>query len=225
MFRNIPTVTKNLLIVNIIVWLASWVMYKTGNSLLYDWFALHFPTGSKDSDFHIWQLFTYMFLHDNTSILHLFFNMWSLLLFGCTLERTWGAAKYLLFYVVCGVGAALCDLGVHWIQYASYMAQYEPGSVRAAFDAITTVGASGAVYGLLLGFGMLYPNTQFMLVFPPIPLKAKWMVIIFGVMEVILGITGGDGIAHAAHLGGMLFGLILILLWKKNMTLYDNFDN
>ena len=88
----------------------------------------------------------------------------------------------------------------------------------------TTVGASGAIYGLLLGFGMLYPDTQFMLIFPPIPLKAKWMVIIFGAMEVILSINGTGNVAHVAHLGGMLFGLVLILVWKKNMTLYDNSD-
>lgn len=224
MFRNIPKITKNLLIINVIIWVASWIMHKTGNPLLMDWFALHFPTGSEDSHFHIWQLFTYMFLHDDTSIMHIFFNMWSLLLFGCTLERTWGSAKYLLFYVVCGVGAALCELGVNWIQFAGDMAHYEPNSVRMAYDMFTTVGASGAIYGLLLGFGMLYPDTQFMLIFPPIPLKAKWMVIIFGAMEIVLSIVGTGNVAHVAHLGGMLFGLVLILVWKKNMKLYDNSD-
>lgn len=225
MFRNIPKVTLNLLIINILIWVASWIMNKTNNPLLMDWFALHFPTGSEDSHFHIWQLFTYMFLHDDSGFLHIFFNMWSLLLFGCALERTWGSAKYLLFYVVCGVGAALCELGVNWIQFAGAMNHFEPNSVIAAYDTFVTVGASGAIYGLLLGFGILFPNAQFMLIFPPIPLKAKWMVIIFGIMEIILSINGTGNVAHVAHLGGMLFGLILILIWKKKRTLYDNSDN
>ncbi len=225
MFKNLPKVTKNLIIINFIIWLASVIMHKLGNDIIFNLFALHFPTGSSGSHFYFWQPFTYMFLHDDTGIWHILFNMYTLMIFGSALERVWGGKKFFLFYAVCGIGAALCDMGVHWIQYAQDMKVYEPNSVKAYYDMISTVGASGAIYGLLLGFGMLFPNTKLTLIFPPITMTAKWFVIIFGVIEILSGLGAHDNVAHFAHLGGMLFGLILILIWKKKMKLYDDFGD
>ena len=149
-----------------------------------------------------------MFMHGNFA--HIFFNMWSLIVFGPVLERMWGSKKFLLYYFVCGLGAAACHELVLSMQPLSN---------------IPTVGASGAIYGLLLGFGMLYPNYTLTLVFPPVSLKAKWFVIIFAAIEMLTGILGtSDGVAHFAHLGGMLFGLILILFWKKKGQMYSEWE-
>ena len=200
---NLPTAVKNLLIINIIVFLGTEFI---GNPM-YEWFAL-FPIGSPF--FHWWQFITHMFMHGGFG--HIFFNMWSLIVFGPTLERMWGPKKFLLYYFVCGLGAAAChELVLYYF-------------VHGALN-VPTVGASGAIYGLLLGFGMLYPNITLTLVFPPISLKAKWFVVIFAVIELVTGVLGThDGVAHFAHLGGMLFGLILILIWKKKGQLYTEWQ-
>ena len=172
---------------------------------MYQWFAL-FPIGSPL--FRWWQFVTHMFMHGNFA--HIFFNMWSLFVFGPLLERLWGSKKFLIFYFVCGLGAALC---------------HELVLMTQPLSNIPTVGASGAIYGLLLGFGMLYPNYVLTLVFPPVSLKAKWFVIIFAAIELVTGVLGTrDGVAHFAHLGGMLFGLILILIWKKKGKMYTEWE-
>ena len=198
--RNLPPAVKNLLIINIIVFLGTELI---GNPM-YEWFAL-FPVGSPF--FHWWQAVTHMFMHGGFG--HIFFNMWSLIVFGPVLERMWGSKKFLIYYFVCGLGAALChELVLHY---------FVPGMLN-----VPTVGASGAIYGLLLGFGMLYPNYTLTLLFPPVTLQAKWFVIIFAAIELLTGIVGtSDGVAHFAHLGGMLFGLILILYWKKKGQMYS----
>lgn len=227
MFRNLPQVTKNLLIINFIIWIASFLMYRTGNEMLFNVFALHFPTGSENSHFGIWQIFSYMFLHDNSRIWHVLFNMYTLVIFGAVLERVWGGGKFALYYLVCGVGAGLCQLGAQWIQFESLISNYEPNSVIAAFDHMTTVGASGAIYGLLLAYGMLFPDSKMGLLFPPVTMKAKWFVIVFAAIELLCslgGVSAMSGVAHMAHLGGMLFGLILILFWKKKHKLYEYHD-
>lgn len=228
MFRNLPRVTKNLLIINFIIWAASFIVHRMGDTTLMDLFALHFPTGHAGSNFHFWQPLTYMFLHDDRSLWHILFNMYSLMIFGSVLERIWGGSKFALFYVVCGLGAALCQLGVQWISFSMDLHNYQIESVYSYYNAVSTVGASGAIYGLLLGYGMLFPDSRLTLIFPPVTLTAKWFVIIFGLIEVALSFAGmtrlADGVAHVAHLGGMLFGLILILLWKRNRTLYDYRD-
>ena len=172
---------------------------------MYQWFAL-FPIGSPF--FRWWQFVTHMFMHGN--FMHIFFNMWSLIVFGPMLERLWGSKKFLIFYFVCGLGAALC---------------HELVLLTQPLSNIPTVGASGAIYGLLLGFGMLYPNYVLTLVFPPVSLKAKWFVAIFAGIELLTGVLGThDGVAHFAHLGGMLFGLILILFWKKKGQMYSEWE-
>ena len=150
--------------------------------------------------------------------------MYSLLIFGSVLERVWGVKKFLFFFFVTGLGAAAVHLGVQWLQMQGYMH-------HAAYNMITilkctpTVGASGAIYGVLMGYGMLYPDSRLTLIFPPITLKAKWFVLIFAGIELLLGVFAtGSGIAHFAHLGGLIFGLLLILIWKKRHTLYSRFD-
>ena len=213
--RNLPPAVKNLLLVNIIVFLGT---YFVGDKV-YALFAL-FPIGSPY--FHWWQAVTHMFMHGNFA--HIFFNMWSLVVFGPVLERMWGSKKFLLFYFVCGLGAAACHELVLYLQVQNLLAE---GTAAAQGHAMAilrtpTVGASGAIYGLLLGFGMLYPNYTLSLLFPPVSLKAKWFVIIFAGIELLTGVLGtNDGVAHFAHLGGMLFGLILILLWKKKGEMYS----
>ena len=210
MFRNLPKVTKNLLIINTIIWFAAFLMNRMGNDTLMNLFALHFPSGSEDSRFRIWQLLSYMFLHDDTRIWHLLFNMYTLAIFGQVLERVWGGGKFLFFYLFCGVGAGLCQIGAQYVQFSYLLSRFEPDSVRAAFDMYTTVGASGAIYGVLLGYGMLFP------------------VIICAAIELLssLGtaVGRGDGVAHIAHLGGMLFALVLILFWKKRRKMYEYHD-
>ena len=215
-FRVLPPVVKNLLIINVLMFLATFTLNRF-NIDLTNILGLHF---FKASDFRVYQIITYMFMHANFG--HLFFNMFALWMFGNTLENLWGSKRFLLFYMVCGIGAGLCQELVQYIQYATSLADY--GSVNVGgqivpigtyLNMMNTVGASGAIYGLLLAFGMTYPNSMIYLYFL-FPIKAKWFVIGYAVIELITGLTGVDNVAHFAHLGGMLFGLLLILYWRKN---------
>lgn len=223
-FKVLPTVVKNLLIINVLMFLAT-VTLERFNIDLTDILGLHFFMAS---DFRIYQFVTYMFMHANFT--HLFFNMFALWMFGNTLENLWGSKRFLLFYMVCGLGAGLCQELVQYIQYTTQLADYatvNTGGQIITMDAylnmMTTVGASGAVYGLLLAFGMMFPDSRIYLYFF-IPIKAKWFVIGYAVIELISGLGGADNVAHFAHLGGMLFGLILILYWKKHGVEGPNFD-
>ena len=220
-FRVLPNVVKHLLIINVLMYLATitLVKFKIGGSTidLTDYLGLHF---FKASDFRVYQLVTYMFMHGNFA--HLFFNMFALWMFGNTIENIWGSKRFLFFYMVCGIGAGLCQELVQYIQYATSLAQYDTvnlGNRIVTMDTylnmMTTVGASGAIYGLLLAFGMMFPDSRIYLYFF-IPIKAKWFVIGYAVLELILGFGSADNVAHFAHLGGMLFGLLLILYWKKH---------
>lgn len=215
-FKVLPTVVKHLLIINVLMYLAT-ITFTRFNIDLTNILGLHF---FKASDFRIYQIITYMFMHGNFG--HLFFNMFALWMFGNTLENLWGSKRFLLFYMVCGIGAGLCQELVQYIQYANSLAPYSTvnlGGHIVTMDTylnmMTTVGASGAIYGLLLAFGMMFPNSMIYFYFL-IPIKAKWFVIGYAVIELITGLTGVDNVAHFAHLGGMLFGLLLILYWKKN---------
>lgn len=171
---------------------------------------------------------THMFLHGGFG--HLFFNMYALFIFGSVLERVWGVKKFLLFYFVTGIGAAAVHIGVQWIQMQAYMNAAAEGSMAAiqsihALKMTPTVGASGAIYGVLMGYAMLYPDSVLTLLFPPVSLKAKWFVLIFAGIELALGVFGTRaGIAHFAHLGGLIFGFILIMYWKKRHMLYSRYD-
>ncbi len=197
MFSNLPPVTKALLIANGLVFVLQLV---AGAAL--EPFELWIPGGG-GQPFMPWQVLTYGFMHDPTNWAHLLFNMLALVMFGAPLEHVWGDRRYLTYYLVCIVGAALCQIGVGmW-------------ALSQGHQAYPTVGASGGIFGLLLAYGMLFPNQRVMLLIPPIPMKARTLVIVYGVIELLLGVTGAQpGVAHFAHLGGMLFGWLLIRYWR-----------
>jgi membrane associated rhomboid family serine protease len=227
-----PPVTKNLIIINVVMLVATMFFQRMLNvnlSAVLGMFYFQSPF------FGPWQIVTHMFMHGGLG--HIFFNMYALWIFGKTLESVWGSKRFLIYYLATGLGAAFFHQLVNYIQFAPEIA-----SLKAAYsvDRINhallneilqpgnrfyqigrelirpTVGASGAVYGVLLAFGMLFPNTPLYLMFIPIPIKAKWLVIGFGALELFLGITqSGGNIAHFAHLGGMIFGFILIKYWNK----------
>ena len=216
-FRVLPPVVKHLLIINAILFLATFTLNRF-NIDLSDYLGLHFFLAK---DFMPYQLFTYMFMHANFE--HIFFNMFALWMFGNTLENIWGSKRFLLFYIICGLGAAVSQEVVQFIDFEMRtdwqgLAILNDG-MREVLNTWNTVGASGAVYGLLLAFGMLFPNSRIYLYFL-FPIKAKWFVIGYAVIELLSGFFTSGNVAHFAHLGGMLFGLILILIWKKKGNLY-----
>ena len=218
---NLPTAVKNIIIINVLVM----IMTSLNGDFMYEKFALFYPTSPF---FHWWQPVTHMFMHGG--FWHLFFNMYTLYIFGTVLERVWGTKKFLIFYFVTGIGAAAIHTCVEWIQMQHWLVEAAQGSMAAqasihALKMTPTVGASGAIYGVLMGYAMLYPDSVLTLIFPPISLKAKWFVLIFAGIELLTGVTGtGGGIAHFAHLGGLIFGFLLIMCWKKNRTLYSRYD-
>ncbi len=279
-FGGLTPAVKNLIIINVIFYVASLVFFSTFGFRIEEHLGLHLPTAEA---FNPIQIVTYMFLHAYVAggsiyFLHLFFNMFALFMFGRMLETVWGTKRFLIYYFVTGIGAAFIHIITQYIEVmpvlnaiTDYMNnpshadlkalledQLEPRSremislykefvnsyndlrhsnpdravaiakdflvqYRIAYlNSFVTIGASGAVFGILLAFGMLFPNTQLMLLFPPIPIKAKYFVIIYGIIELTLGIRGSemDNVAHWAHLGGMLFGFILIKYWKNKGIYY-----
>lgn len=231
MVRNMPPVTKNLIIINTIIWLFGFLTGGKIENALMQYGALHYFTAS---DFNAVQLFTYMFLHG--SFVHLFFNMFTLFMFGSILEHAFGSKRFLIYYVSCGIGAALVQEGVWaltWLNtWADTLAQVNgvdsatmktlieqamaTGQPLPFLNSMITIGASGAIFGVLLAFGMIFPNLPTYIMFVPYPIKAKYMVLGYGAIELILALSvPGSTIAHFAHLGGMIFGLLLILYWKK----------
>ncbi|MDH6353789.1 membrane associated rhomboid family serine protease [Dysgonomonas sp. PH5-45] len=236
-FSSIPVVTKNLLIINIIIWLAQFILAQKGFDLT-QYLGLHYVASD---NFQIWQLFTYMFLHSPTDFTHVFFNMFAVFMFGRTLEHVWGGKRFLTYYLITGIGAGLVQILVTYFRIQFIESSLSPefisevyrdgatllksgknyidegaGSLNLLLN-VSTVGASGAVFGILLGFGMLFPNVELMMIPIPMPIKAKYFVVLYGLLELYLGVANrtGDNVAHFAHLGGLLFGLILILYWKK----------
>ena len=221
LFRNLPAAVKNIIMINILVM----IMTSLNENFMVEKFALFYPTSPF---FHWWQPVTHMFMHGG--FWHIFFNMYTLFIFGSILERVWGTKKFLIFYFITGLGAAAVHTGVEWLQMQFWMGQAAEGNMVAlksihALKMTPTVGASGAIYGVLMGYAMLYPDSIMTLVFPPVSLKAKWFVLIFAGIELLTGVTGtGGGIAHFAHLGGLIFGFLLIMYWKKRGTLYSRYD-
>ena len=236
MFQNIPTVVKNLIIINVLMFLACQAFPLLQSSLEGYYFT--------SQHFKPWQIVTHMFLHADFS--HIFFNMYALFLFGTALERFWGAKRFLIYYMVCGIGAFfLYEFAKLWeikssmdalsmeqlnqvfqegyaaLQEGKNFVNSDMGHLNLALNT-GVLGASGAVFGVLLGFGMLFPNTQLMLLFPPIPIKAKWFVLGYGVIEFLMAVRNSpdDNVAHFAHLGGMLFGFILIKYWQRSNTTF-----
>ena len=220
--NNIPTVTKNLLLANLLVFVATYALEAFGADLN-GTLGLHFFLAP---DFHVYQLVTYMFAHGGLS--HIFFNMFALWMFGCIVERTWGARKFLFYYIVCGIGAGLFQELAQFVQFYLLAVEQIPGFTMSQTMLVaqtnamylnmwTTVGASGAIYGILLAFGLLYPEER-MFIFPlPVPIKAKWFVVGYAAIELFMAFTTpGDGVAHLAHLGGMVFGFGLMRYWRRH---------
>lgn len=261
---DIPPVVKNLIIINLIMLLATWVTGNVFDIRLSQVLGLHY---FKSELFEPYQFVTHIFMHGG--FMHLLFNMYALWMFGRVLETVWGSKRFFIYFIVTGLGAAVLHTFVIHLQMTSILNDITAFSNTPSPEAcallvkkhfpefytqvynklldgwysnpdsqnyiamsqqfmkelmdmkmnVPTVGASGAVFGVLLAFGMLFPNTQLMLLFPPIPIKAKYFVIFYGALELWLGLTQpGSNIAHFAHLGGMLFGFILIKLWNKKTT-------
>jgi membrane associated rhomboid family serine protease len=215
---NMPAMTKNLLVINVLAFLATWVLEKSGINLT-ALGGLHFFLAS---DFHFYQFFTYMFLH--AGFTHILFNMFALWMFGSVIERVWGPKKFLFYYIVCGIGAGLVQELVQYVDYYMQgLSAYEYVSVgdtrmsmAAYLNLRTTIGASGAVYGILLAFGMIFPNERLFIIPFPFPIKAKWLIVGYIAIEFFSAMGQNDGVAHMAHLGGMLFGFLLIRYWQKH---------
>ena len=211
--QNIPVVTRNLLYVNILMFVATLI----NPSFMKDTFAMAFPLST---DFRWWQPITHMFMHDG--FWHILFNMYSLVMFGMVVERALGTQRFIWFYLITGLGAVALHTGVEFIQVQQLIKEYPGVPAQTIYNSIPHVlGASGAVYGVLVAFAMLYPEAKLTLIFPPITLDAKWWVIIFIGIELVTGITGTQmGVAHFAYLGGALFGWLLIRYWRKKGVLY-----
>ena len=198
---NVPPAVKNIIIINILVM----IMTSLREGFMIEHFALFYPTSPF---FRWWQPVTHLFMHGG--FMHIFFNMYAVYIFGSVLERIWGTKKFLIYYFVTGLGAALVHTGVEWLQMQYWMGAAAEGNAAAfshihALKMTPTVGASGAVFGLLMGYAMLYPDSIMSLIFPPISMKARWFVLIYAAIELVTGITGtGAGIAHFAHLGGLI---------------------
>jgi membrane associated rhomboid family serine protease len=238
---GLPPVVKNLIFINAIMLIANFVVQSVYGIELNSYLGLYFP---KSDLFQPIQVITHMFMHGN--FWHLFFNMFALYMFGGILESVWGPKRFFIYYMVCGLGAAFIHESVIAFQYNKIITSITPEQLQMVMDSgreyfsqgqvfadetmknlqillnTPTVGASGAIFGVLLAFGVLFPNTQLMLLIPPIPIKAKYFVLGYGAIELYLALTQpGSNIAHAAHLGGMLFGYILIRIWRKTTrTLY-----
>lgn len=221
-FSNVPPVVKNLIIINFLFWFASLTLPKVGIDLI-GLLGLHFPGAT---DFKFYQFVTYMFMHDTRSLSHVFFNMFAVYMFGRVLENVWGSKRFLIFYMVTGIGAGLIqELAWFWDLRDVVLGGHDMINLNGAqlmqkssfLNLFVTVGASGAVFGVLLAFGMLFPNIPLYIMFVPIPIKAKYFVVGYGMIELFLGVANfkGDSVAHFAHLGGMLFGFFMIRYWKK----------
>lgn len=245
-FSGIPKVCKNILIINLIVWLGQMVLMQKGIDLS-DHLGLYY---FESPNFRIYQFITYMFLHDPHSFGHVFFNMFAVFMFGRLLEQIWGPKKFLTYYFITGIGAALVQMLVVGLRIYSVKSGlssdaiydvYEQGrqlleqnmnytdAGKGALNLLMntgTIGASGAVFGILLAFGMLFPNIPLYIIPFPFPIKAKWLVILYGLSELIFGLAylPGDNVAHFAHLGGMFFGIFVILYWKKKDRRKDRTD-
>lgn len=237
-FSILPPVVKNLLIINFVFYLATIAFDYVWHIDLAQYLGLHYIGAS---DFRPYQFVTYMFMHGNFA--HIFFNMFALWMFGNSIENAWGPKRFLIFYMVCGIGAGLTQELVQYIQLRDLVENYQYVKLNGQsipvddyLNMLTTVGASGAVYGILLAFGMMWPDSRIYIYFA-IPIKAKWFVIIYGLLELFSGFSSVDNVAHFAHVGGMLWGFLLILYWRhkdngwtpkfkirrdKNNTYYDN---
>jgi membrane associated rhomboid family serine protease len=230
---NLTPAVMNIMIINVLVYLACYAFPQLDVVLTGYYF--------ESVNFEYWQIVTHMFMHSAEDFTHIFFNMYGLYLFGTALENYWGTKRFVIYYMTCGIGAFFLHMGVNFLEVRQLAGQltfnqykdvlehgisilgtnehYVNTTMNHLNSAINTgvVGASGAVFGVLLGFGMLFPNTELMLLLPPIPIKAKYFVLIYGAIEffMAMGQYPKDNVAHYAHLGGMLFGFLLLKYWQK----------
>lgn len=237
---RLTDVIKHLIIINVIFFLAT----QTLGDQMYQWFSLWFP---ENENFQLWQLVSHMFMHGG--FMHIAFNMYALYAFGTPLEQMWGKNKFLFFYFSAGIGAALIHTGVNYFYFnqgldaivnsgvskeqvmgivaeGKYMPDWYNVPSKSTIDNFLSayntpaVGASGAIYGILVAFGMMFPNAELMMIFLPIPIKAKYFIPVLIGIDLFSGLTGyslfGGGIAHFAHIGGAIFGFIMMWYWKKN---------
>ena len=214
-FANLPSVTKNRIVINVLIFVATIF----NENFMVSTFGMFYPSSQY---FHWWQPVTHMFMHGG--FWHIFFNMYTLLIFGTVVERIIGSKKFFFFYFVCGLGAAAMQIGAQYLEMQSFLASDSQAALKGimALKMTPTVGASGAIYGVLIGYAMLFPESRMTLLFPPVTLRAKWMVVIFAAIELFTGVAGwADGIAHFAHLGGMLIGWLVIRWWRKRNVLFD----
>jgi len=215
-----PKVTRTIIIINIFFYIATMI----NKNAMIENFALFYPTSHF---FRFWQPLTHMFMHGG--FFHVLINMYMLYMFGSVVENIIGTKKFLLFYFICGFGAAALHTGVEYLQLQSYMEGAALGnqmSLRqiSLMKVTPTVGASGAIYGILIAYAMLFPQSRMTLLFPPITLSAKSMTLLFIGIELLTGLSGSGGnIAHFAHLGGALFGFLLIKYWRSRGTLFDKY--
>ena len=231
--NNITPVVKNLLIINVIFYVATFLLREQID--LSQVLGVYYFDSPK---FKIWQPITYMFMHSQQNIMHIFFNMFGLFMFGSILEAHWGGKRFINFYLITGLGALALQWAVQAfevyqitgspINNLSTLVLNDPNAIKAFQDIYTTpmVGASGAIFGLLVAFGMLYPNLEMYIMFIPVPVKAKYIIPVYIVIELSLGVARieGDSIAHFAHLGGALIGFILVKLWRNKNNYYDYYD-
>lgn len=219
MFRNLPPITKNLLIINILFYFAKIVFARYQIDLSHI-LGLHYITASA---FYIWQPLTYMFMHADLS--HIFFNMFAVLMFAPALEERWGSKRFLIYYLVTGLGAAIVQECVWALQLQPALNSVNTVLASTMVNKVVTIGASGAVFGILMAFGWLFPDVRMYIMFIPIPIRARTLVIIYALVELFAGLApiSGDNVAHFAHLGGMIFGLVLILWWRFRG--YDGFES
>lgn len=225
-----PPVVKNLIIINVLVYVAQLtlesslgltqklVLYPEMPAQLHD-ILVNADLREENQRFRFYQIITHMFAHSPSSIFHILFNMYSLWMFGSQLENYWGGKRFLSFYLLCGVGAAALHLGVQYFRCEQVLQDVllnRPDSARLIGATAPALGASGAVMGIFAAFAFLFPNTQMMIIPIPIPIKVKWLMLGFAAFDLFGGIAGSDGIAHFAHLGGALTGIIMVWIWNRD---------
>ena len=215
-FQVLPLVIKNLIIINSLVWLAQITI---GQDLIpmENLFALHHFSSAH---YGFWQFITYMFLHSSSSFFHILFNMFALWMFGSTLENLWGPGRFLLFYLICGVGAGLAQALALTYDISQYNALFLAGQLSEEelfmLKNVPTLGASGAIMGIFAAFAFTFPNSRMLILPIPFPIKAKWALLGLAVLDIIGGISSeSTGIAHFAHLGGAAIGIIVVMIWNK----------
>ena len=215
-FQVLPVVIKNLIIINSLVWLAQITI---GQDLLSveNLFALHH---FNSVHYHIWQYISYMFLHSSQSFFHILFNMFALWMFGSTLENLWGPSRFLIFYLLCGLGAGIAQVVALTYDISNYNAMFAAGQIGAEelyiLSNIPTLGASGAVMGIFAAFAYTFPNSKMLILPIPFPIKAKWALLGLAVLDVLGGVSSeSTGIAHFAHLGGAAVGILIVIFWNR----------